>query len=53
MMSLMNTSGAANMSVFLAEDVCAPELRNPMLSGMSKTGKKLFGFLFRNPAARK
>ena len=49
MMNLMNTN-YANMSVMLAEDVCAPELRSPKNSGMRKTGKCLFGILFRNAA---
>ena len=48
MMNLMNTADYANMAVMLAEDVCAPELRSPENGGMRKTGKRLFGFLFRN-----
>ena len=30
-----------NMAAVLAEDVYAPELRNPRLSGMSKTRKTI------------
>lgn len=53
MMNLVNTACTANLSVILAEDVSAPELRNPKLSGMSKTHKSLFSRLFKGMAARK
>ena len=44
MMNLMNTAYTCNMSTILAEDVCAPELRNPKHSGISTIRK---GFLTR------
>ena len=53
MMNLINTAYTANLSVILAEDVSAPELRHPKLSGMSKTHKSLFSRLFKGMAARK
>ena len=53
MMNLINTAYNANLSVILAEDAGIPELRNPKLSGMSKTHKSLFSRLFRGMAARK
>ena len=53
MMNLIKASSAANMSVFLSEDVCLPELRNPILSGMRKTEKRLLGFLLRDPIVKK
>ena len=37
MMHLMNTN---NMAAILAEDVYAPELRNPLNSGMRGNGKQ-------------
>ena len=36
MMNLTNTVSTANLSVILAEDTGALELRNPKLSGMRK-----------------
>ena len=48
MMNLMNDAYTANISVILAEDVNAPELRNPELSGMRKTRISLLSRLFRN-----
>jgi hypothetical protein len=53
MMNLINTVYTANLSVILAEDVGTPELRNPKLSGMSKTHKSLFSRLFKGMAVRK
>ena len=48
MMNPMMNANYANMAAMLAEDVCAPELRSPRNGGMRKTGKCLFGFLFRS-----
>ena len=53
MMNLINTTTTANLSVILAEDVGTPELRNPNISGMSKTRISLLSRLFRGMAARK
>lgn len=53
MMNLNNTATTANLSVILAEDVGAPELRNPKLSGMSKTRMSLFSRLFKGMGAKK
>ena len=53
MMNLMNTATTANLSVILAEDVGAAELRNPKLSGMSKPRKNLLSHLFKGLTARK
>ena len=53
MMNLINTTYTANLSVILAEDVSAPELRNPKLSGMSKNRKNLFARFLNSLTARK
>jgi hypothetical protein len=53
MMNLTNTVNTANLSVILAEDVYTPELRNPKLSGMSKTRMNLFNSLIKAVTARK
>ena len=53
MMNLMNIAYTTNLSVILAEDSGAPELRNPKLSGISKTGRSLFGRLFNGLKARR
>ena len=53
MMNLNNTATTANLSVILAEDVGAPELRNPKLSGMCKTRMSLFSRLFKGMGAKK
>ncbi len=53
MMNLTNTVNTANLSVILAEDVYTPELRNPKLSGMSKTRMNLFNRLIKAVTARK
>ena len=53
MMNLTNTVSTANLSVILAEDVYTPELRNPKLSGMSKTRMNLFNRLIKAVTARK
>ena len=53
MMNLINTAYTANLSVVLAEDVGTPELRNPKLSGMSKTRMRLFSRLFKAANAQK
>ena len=55
-MNMMNTTNNAytsNMSVILAEDVYAPELRNPKLSGMRRTGNGLLSLLFKALTAKK
>jgi hypothetical protein len=52
MMNLINTAYTANLSVILAEDVSAPELRNPKLSRMSKIRRNLFSRLFKGMTAR-
>lgn len=53
MMNPTNTVNTANLSVILAEDVYTPELRNPKLSGMSKTRMNLFNRLIKAVTARK
>ena len=53
MMNLINTTTTANLSVILAEDTGAPELRNPKLSGISKARMNLLSRLFKGMAARK
>jgi len=53
MITMMNTVYTANLSVFLAEDAGTPELRNPKLSGMSKTRKNLLSRFFNSLTARK
>ena len=47
MMNLMNAACTASLSVILAEDTGAAELRNPELSGMSKPRKRLIGRFLR------
>lgn len=47
MMNMMNHDYTANLSVILAEDVSAPELRNPKLSGMSQNRAGLLSRLFK------
>lgn len=46
MMYLMNTANISNLSAILAEDVTAPELRNPKVSGIYKSSKNVFSRLF-------
>ena len=53
MMNMMNNAYTSNLSVILAEDVYAPELRNPKLSGMSQTGNGLLSRLFRALSVKK
>ncbi len=45
MMYMMNTANFNNLSAILAEDVNAPELRNPKVSGMRKAREKAFSRL--------
>ena len=52
-MDLMNSTCNAKLSVILGEDVNSPELRNPKLSGMSKTRGGLFQHLFKGLKANK
>ena len=47
MMNLMNTAYTTNLSAILADDVSTPELRNPKLSGMSKTRRNVISRLIR------
>ncbi len=51
MMNMINSIYTANLSVILAEDAGAPELRNPKLSGMCKVRVSLFSRLFKGMAA--
>jgi len=51
MMNMINSIYTANLSVILAEDTGAPELRNPKLSGMRKARMSLFSRLFKGMAA--
>ena len=53
MMNWMNPAYTSNLSTILAEDVNTPELRNPKLSGMSKTRRNLFSRLIRNLTVKK
>ena len=53
MMNMINNPYTSNLSVILAEDVYAPELRNPKLSGMSQNRTGLLSRLFRGLTARK
>ncbi len=53
MMNWMNPTYTSNLSTILAEDVSTPELRNPKLSGMSKTRRNLFSRLIRNLTVKK
>ena len=53
MMNWMNDAYTSNLSAILAEDVSAPELRNPKLSGMSPAGNGLLSRLFRVLSAKK
>ena len=53
MMNMMNNDYTSNLSVILAEDVSAPELRNPKLSGMSHNRSNLLSRLFRVLSAKK
>ena len=53
MMNLMNTPYSSNMSAILAEDVCAPELRNPKHSGISSIRKGFLDRLFEALAVKK
>ncbi len=52
-MNLINTAYTANLSVILSEDVGSPELRNPKLSGMSKSRMHLFSRLIKAISTKK
>ena len=52
MMNMINDTYTGNLSMILAEDVYAPELRNPKLSGMSQNRTSLLGRLFKRLTAR-
>ena len=53
MINLINNTYTANLSVILAEDVGAAELRNPKISGMRKTRKGLISRLLKSTSAGK